>query len=138
MSKVIRGGETSFFEAPGSELRRFGKFMISPTNTPDAPMSFGLFIYPPGARSHAHRHPFSTEVYYCLAGELDAFIEGKEYCLLAGDLVIINPGESHYATNSGQSVLRFCAVHTPAVSDYEEFRLVWQERNADLSDVTAD
>jgi quercetin dioxygenase-like cupin family protein len=138
LSKLIRSEDISFFEAPGNELRRFGKFMITPANTPDAPLSFGLFVYPPGARSHAHRHPFSTEVYYCLTGELDAFIEGTRHRLGAGDSVIINPGDEHYAANHGQSEMRFIAVHTPAVSDYAEFALLWQERKADLSDVSTD
>ena len=70
--------------------------------------------------------------------ELDAFIEGKPQRLGAGDLVIITPGDKHYAMNPGKTEMRFVAVHTPAVSDYEEFRLLWQERKADLSDANAD
>ena len=137
MSKVVRGTEVSFFEAPGL-LRRFGKFMISPQTVTDAPLTFGLFVYPPGARSHAPTHPFGTEVYYCLTGELEAFIKGKPHRLAEGDLIIITPGDKHYATNPGKTVLHFIAVHTPAVSDYEEFRLLWRERKADLSDASVD
>jgi quercetin dioxygenase-like cupin family protein len=135
VAKVIRGEEIPFFEAPG-ELRRFGKFMISPQDVPDASLCVGLFVYPSGARSHAHRHPLATEVYYCLTGELEAIIEGKSHRLGTGDLVIISPGEEHYATNPGQAEMRFVAIHTPPVSDYDEFKLAWQKRKADLADAS--
>lgn len=138
MAKVVKGSETPFFEAPGAELRRFGKFLISGTAVPDAPMSFGRFVYPPAARSHAHRHPFGTEVYYCLSGELEAIIDGTAHRLGPGDLVIIPPGSQHYAANRGKTEAQFIAVHTPPVSDYDEFRLSWRQRAADLSDVSAD
>ena len=128
MAQVIRGREHPYYEAPG-EFRRFGKFLLSPGRIADAPVTIGQFIYPPGARSHAHRHAFATEVYCCTAGELEAVVEGRPHRLQAGDLLLISPGEEHYCANPGTEEMRFLAVHTPPVSDYDEFTLSWQERD---------
>lgn len=130
MATVIRGGEVPYHEAPEPALRRFGKFLVTRGSVADPPVTLGRFLYPPGARSHSHVHPFSTEIYYCLAGELEACVGDERHRLGPGDLIVIPPGSRHHAANGGDTPMEFMAVHSPPVSDYEEFRTTWIQRPA--------
>jgi quercetin dioxygenase-like cupin family protein len=123
---VIRGDDVPYREAHGADLRRFGQFLISPGQQADAPLTLGRFRYPPGARSHAHVHPYATEVYYCVLGQLEANVDGVAHRLEPGDLVVIPPGNQHYAANAGEGETEFVAIHVPPVSDYDEFSLSWR------------
>jgi len=62
------------------------------------------------ANQERHRHTKRTEMYLVLSGQMGIEVEGKEYILGSGDLIIILPGTAHLVYRFGQSFLCFTAT----------------------------
>ena len=59
----------------------------------------GLHFYTPGEYSHPeghHLHQDSEEVFVCLQGRATLMVDGAEYEMGVGDIVLIEPGEEHH------------------------------------------
>lgn len=73
---------------------------------------------PPGARTIAHLHRTSEELYLFTAGEGTMTLGGEERTVRAGDCVVIPPGEVHGLRNPGSSPLvLLCACSPPYSHD---------------------
>jgi mannose-6-phosphate isomerase-like protein (cupin superfamily) len=42
-----------------------------------------------------HCHERGTEIYWLLRGQVEIEVAGEDYCLAAGDALIVNPGAAH-------------------------------------------
>ena len=57
---------------------------------------------------HTHTH---AEVYYFLGGKVTYHIEGSEYTLVPGDILLLRPGEAHCAQVSSQPDYERICLH---------------------------
>ena len=66
----------------------------------------GIYIFKPGEKAHneAHTHDV-TEVLIFIQGKGLVPIDGVEYPLKTGDVVIVEPGEDHRTTSSVEDPL---------------------------------
>ena len=62
-----------------------------------------------------HRHDVMYEVYLVARGESVAVVDGVEVRLRAGDMLLVEPGESHTFTSSSADYLQF-VVQAPFVA----------------------
>lgn len=91
---VIRGTTLSFAQLPGRES-------ADPlSGGTDIDASVRVVRIAPGPR-RPHRHPFSGEVAYVVAGAGVAWEDGHRTAVAAGDLVVIARGVPH-ATVAGE------------------------------------
>lgn len=77
-----------------------------------------------------HLHTRITEIYLVARGRSRIAIDGAEIALVAGDVLIVEPGEAHTFLESSADYLHF-VVHTPGLAGdeaREEKRLVPRER----------
>ncbi len=63
------------------------------------------------ASQDRHFHKIGTEIYIVLEGEMKIDVEGDDYVLLAGDMIVVNPGAVHKVKPEGIKFL--CRVVTP-------------------------
>jgi quercetin dioxygenase-like cupin family protein len=67
-------------------------------------------IFTQTASQDRHLHKLGTEMYMVLEGEMRIEVEGKDYVLLAGDMIVVNPGAVHEVKPAGTEFL--CRVVT--------------------------
>jgi len=110
------------YESP-KPFRRFIKLLVDRERFPETPLTIAMVHYPSGARIPFHSHKRTTEVYFVLAGELVATVQGKRYALKRGQLLYIPPGAEHRAENPGGRPCRFMSINTPLAEDVTELRV---------------
>lgn len=76
----------SFYEPP-RPLRRYLKLLVDPERFPNTPLTITPVKYPCDAGSPLHCHRRTTEVYFVLAGEPTAKVDGKGYQIKKGQLL---------------------------------------------------
>jgi len=70
------------------------------------------------AAQDRHMHMQGTEIYMPIEGTVTLEVEGKDYCLLPGDMLIVNPGVAHMVRGSEQAYLcRVVCVNCGGVQD---------------------
>lgn len=100
----------AFTTKDGSEIRE----LLSPRNSGIEKQSLAEARLPPGARTTAHYHPRTEEIYYVLRGHGRMQI-GQEHChVRPGDAVAIPPGAPHQILNPGSVPLVFLCCCAPA------------------------
>jgi mannose-6-phosphate isomerase-like protein (cupin superfamily) len=57
-----------------------------------------------------HLHKVGTEMYMVLEGEMKIEVEGQDYTLFAGDMIVVNPGAAHEVKQNGTEFI--CRVVT--------------------------
>ncbi len=62
-------------------------------------MTFGQAVFKPGDEVELQTHETMYEVFYILSGKAIFFIEGTEYTVEPGDMIMIAAGEDHYQKN---------------------------------------
>lgn len=62
------------------------------------------------ASQDRHFHRTGTEIYMVLEGEMRIEVENEDYQLLAGDMIVVNPGAAHEVKPQGTEFL--CRVVT--------------------------
>jgi quercetin dioxygenase-like cupin family protein len=68
-------------------------------------------MFTQNASQDRHFHKIGTDIYTVLEGEMRIEVEGKDYVLLAGDMLVVNPGAVHEVKPEGTNFL--CRVITP-------------------------
>ncbi|MCK4327931.1 MAG: cupin domain-containing protein [Candidatus Diapherotrites archaeon] len=59
-------------------------------------------VIPAGGTVKAHAHRQTSEIFYVTRGTLKITVEGKEFGLVPGDIVLVDTGEEHaFANESG-------------------------------------
>ncbi len=72
-------------------------------------------VEPDGFVAAAHLHPYQTEVFEVLEGEMTFTAGGKEIVAGPGETVTIEPGTPHRFRNTGETVARFRCEVRPAL-----------------------
>ena len=71
---------------------------------------FEIAVFNQYANQDRHYHKTATEVYLVIEGEMSIEVEDKNYLLLQGDTIVINPGSIHLVKPSQKQFL--CYVFT--------------------------
>ena len=105
------------------------KWLVAPSTTPGATLTFGEVVILPGAGHTRHNHPAEEEVLYFLSGEADQMIDdGTPFPVRAGDVLYIPAGVYHATINTGWEPVRLIAIYNPggpeigltSLADYRE------------------
>jgi len=73
----------------------------------------GLALFKPGQSLGAHRHLRVSETFICLDGFGTILVNGTAHPFRTGDVVILEPGETHDICNTGATDLRFLFIKSP-------------------------
>lgn len=60
-----------------------------------------LAVFTQNAPQDRHLHKLGTEMYMVLEGKMKIEVEGQDYVLLPGDMLIVNPGAAHEVKPAG-------------------------------------
>jgi mannose-6-phosphate isomerase-like protein (cupin superfamily) len=101
-----------FITLDGSEIRE----LAGPPSGNSANQSVAQATVPPGARTEAHYHRITEEIYLFTAGAGRMLLGGDEAAVRAGDCVVIPPGVEHQLFNDGDDPLVLLCCCSPAYS----------------------
>ena len=102
-----------FVTLDGSEIRELAG--VPSGNA--AHQSLAQATVPPGARTEAHFHRRSEEIYYFTSGAGRMILGDEEADVHAGDCVVIAPGLEHQLLNDGSEPLVLLCCCAPPYSD---------------------
>ena len=88
--------------------------IIAPRNSDVRLQSLAEAVVPAGARTLAHYHPVTEEIYYILSGKGKMALEADIFEVVPGDAIGILPGQRHQIENSGPEPLTFLCCCVPA------------------------
>jgi oxalate decarboxylase/phosphoglucose isomerase-like protein (cupin superfamily) len=104
------------------------KWLVSPSTTPGAQLTFGEVLVMPGKGHSRHNHPEAEEILYILSGEGEQMVaDGEPFPIRAGDVLYISAGVFHSTLNTGWEPMRLIAIYNPggselALKELEDFR----------------
>jgi oxalate decarboxylase/phosphoglucose isomerase-like protein (cupin superfamily) len=104
------------------------KWLVTPTTTPGARLTFGEVLVMPGKGHSRHNHPDAEEILYILSGEGEQMVaDGEPVAIRAGDVLYIPAGVFHATLNTGWEPMRLIALYNPggselALMELEDFR----------------
>jgi mannose-6-phosphate isomerase-like protein (cupin superfamily) len=78
------------------------------------PYSIAHAVLQPGAASISHRLKTSTEVYFIQEGVGEMHIDSEMAQVQAGQAVLIPPGSWQHILNTGDIILKFICIVSPA------------------------
>ena len=103
---VIPRAAQSFAQLPGRET-------ADPlAGGPDVDASVRVVRIAPGPRT-PHRHPFSAEVFYVVAGTGVAWEDGQRTPVTAGDVVVLPRGVPHATVAGEEGMVLVCFFPHP-------------------------
>jgi len=100
----------AFITKDGSEMRE----LLAHRNSCIAKQSLAEARVSPGARTAAHFHFRTEEIYYILRGTGQMTIDAQQRPVGPGDAIAIPPGAVHTILNSGDEALVFLCCCAPA------------------------
>ena len=110
-ANMIRSGDTLHNPVTGEVIR----FVKAAADTGGEYVLVEVVVEPNGAVAAAHVHPYQTEIFEILEGEV-TFRAGKETIVAkAGDTVRVDPGTPHRFWNAGETDARFRTEIRPAL-----------------------
>ncbi|HKG23905.1 MAG TPA: cupin domain-containing protein [Blastocatellia bacterium] len=75
-------------------------------------------VFNRAARQDRHFHEAATEIYMVMEGSMVIEVEGLDYCLKAGDMIVVNPGAVHLVkTGRGDFLCRLVSVNCGGAKD---------------------
>jgi quercetin dioxygenase-like cupin family protein len=108
---MIRSGDTLHNPATGEVIR----FVEAAADTGGEYVLVEVVVEPKGFVAAAHVHPYQTETFEILEGEV-TFKAGKETIVAkAGETVRVDPGTPHKFWNAGETDARFRTEIRPAL-----------------------
>jgi quercetin dioxygenase-like cupin family protein len=108
---MIRSGDTLHNPVTGELVR----FVEAAADTGGEYVLIEVVVEPDGAVAAAHVHPYQTETFEILEGEI-TFRSGSETIVAkAGDIVRVDPGTKHKFWNAGETDARFRTEVRPAL-----------------------
>ena len=88
--------------------------IVSRQNAPDARITITRVVMQPGAVSPVHRHEVAEQTWIVERGAARLLTDdGPAGPLVAGDVVITPPGQSHGIENTGDEAFVYLTVTTP-------------------------
>lgn len=113
MDVINRNEVVAFTTKDTSTIRE----ILAPRNSAIVEQSLAEATLGPGAKTQAHRHPKTEEIYYILAGVGKMAIEAEMREVGPGDGVAIPAGKRHQIENTGTQDLVFLCCCVPAYTD---------------------
>lgn len=112
--------ELSHHHGP-QQFRRFGAVIINLVNREYCKK---LIVVLPGQHHPGHYHKVKEETFHVLHGELDLFLDGQPRHLSAGDMQIIDRGQTHeFRSERGCIIEEISTTHVPKDSHYKDVRI---------------
>jgi quercetin dioxygenase-like cupin family protein len=108
---VIRTGDVLQNPVTGEVLT----FVVAAADTGGEYVVVEVTVEPDGAVAAAHLHPYQTETFEILAGEVTFKVGGEKVVATAGETLVVEPGTAHRFRNSGTGAARFRCVVRPAL-----------------------
>lgn len=94
------------------------KWLVSPSTTPGARLTFGEVLVLPGKGHERHNHPDAEEILYVLSGEGEQMVaDGEPFPVRAGDVLYIPAGVYHSTLNTDWEPMRLIALYNPGGSE---------------------
>ncbi len=101
-------------EVIGAPFKRTIRHLVAPwTHVKSAHCWVGTTAVEPGFTSNEHKHETNEEIFYCLQGEGDLRVNGKDIPMVPGDTLLIPPGNLHMVVNRGKEVFKLLAIVSP-------------------------
>jgi quercetin dioxygenase-like cupin family protein len=113
---VIRAGEVLAIDITGVTIR----FIETAAETNGEYTLIEVSLAPGGGVPMAHVHPYQSETFEVLEGELSMRAGREKLIAYAGDVVAVTPGERHRFWNAGDAPVRFRCTVAPALG-FERF-----------------
>jgi quercetin dioxygenase-like cupin family protein len=113
---VIRAGDTLANEITGETIH----FLETSADTNGEYTLIEVTLQPGGGVPMAHVHPYQSETFEVVAGELSMKAGREKVVARAGDVVSVAPGERHKFWNASGEVVRFRCTVAPALQ-FERF-----------------
>ena len=108
---MIRTGDVLHNPVTGELIR----FVKAAADTNGEYVVVDVIVEPDGCVAAAHVHPYQTETFEVLEGEVTFKVDGKEVVAKAGKTLVVVPGTAHKFWNSGSSDARFRCEVRPAL-----------------------
>ncbi len=90
------------------------KWLVTPSTTPGARLTFGEVSIMPGRGHSRHNHEGAEEVLYFLSGVGEQVVDdGEPFKVQAGDAIFIPDGVFHSTLNTGWEPMRVIALYNP-------------------------
>ena len=99
----------SFVTKDGSEIRE----LLAARQSCIVRQSLAEARLRPGARTAAHYHPQTEEIYFILSGHGRMRIDHEQREVVPGDAIAIPPGAVHQIASIGDETLRFLCCCAP-------------------------
>lgn len=90
-------------------------FLETASETDGERVEIEVAVEPTGFVAAAHMHPYQTERFELLEGELTFKVAGKTIVAGAGDVVTVEPGQAHNFWNASDRPARFRCTIQPAL-----------------------
>jgi quercetin dioxygenase-like cupin family protein len=108
---MIRTGDVLQNPVTGELLR----FVKTAADTNGEYVLVDVLIAPNGQVAAAHVHPYQTETFEVLEGDVSFKVDGKTIVATAGDTLVVKPGTAHKFWNSGTTDASFRCEVRPAL-----------------------
>lgn len=113
---MIQAGDTLVNQASGETIT----FVETAAQTGGDYTLIECAVLPGGAVPMAHVHPYQSETFEVVEGELTMKLRRKTVVARPGDVVTVDPGAVHRFWNAGDGVARFRCTVAPAL-EFERF-----------------
>ena len=108
---MIRSGDTLYNPVTGESMT----FLKTSAETGGDYVLIELRADPDAFVAAAHVHPAQTETFEVIEGTLGVKVEDRTVEATAGDVLVVEPGQSHKWWNAGDAVLVFRCQIRPAL-----------------------
>jgi mannose-6-phosphate isomerase-like protein (cupin superfamily) len=108
---MIKNGDTLYNPATGESMT----FLVTAAKTAGDYVLIELRADPDAVVAAAHVHPAQTETFEVVEGMLGVMVAGRSTEATAGDVLVVEPGQSHKWWNAGDSPLVFRCRIEPAL-----------------------
>jgi quercetin dioxygenase-like cupin family protein len=73
------------------------------------------------AKQTRHKHMIGTEIYLLLHGRMSIEVDGAEYHMKAGDMIVVNPGSFHEVKRQDEFLCRVVTANSGGPQDKYEY-----------------
>ena len=109
---MIRTGDVLHNPVTGELMQ----FLQTSADTNGEYVHVEVVVEPNGFVAAAHVHPYQTERFEIVSGQVTFAAGGREFIALAGEEVLVEPGTPHKFWNSGAGEARFRCEIRPALT----------------------